>query len=65
MPYMLVLSGSSSSMINSNVVTDIGTILTQVITWITGNQFLLVFFTFSLIGVGISIFRSLKGAIKP
>lgn len=55
---------SSTSLINSQVLTDIGTLLTQVWTWITGNVGLTLFFTLSLLGTAIGLFKGLKRAAR-
>lgn len=54
----------SGSFLDSQIITDIGTLVTQVWTWITANAGLTVFFTLGLIGSGIGLFKSLKGAAR-
>lgn len=54
---------SSSSLINSQVLTDIGNLLTTMTGWITTNPILTIFLTLSLAGVGLGFFKGLKRAI--
>lgn len=54
---------TSNSLINSDVVSDIGTIMTTVTGWITSNPILTLFLTLSFVGIGIGVFRSLKHSI--
>lgn len=53
----------STSLINDQVVDDIGDILTTVLGWITSNSILTLFLTLSFVGIGIGVFRSLKSSI--
>lgn len=60
-----ILTGSGSeSFIDSNVLSDIGTLLSQIMTWITGNRYLVMFFTLGLVAVGIGVFKALKRAVR-
>lgn len=61
---MAILSSTSSSYLDGQVLTDIGTLLTQVTTWVTGNTYLAIFFTLGLIGVGIGVFKALKRMLR-
>ena len=59
--YFIVGSGeTSSSLISSQFLTDIGTLLTQLWTWITGNAYLSLFLTMSLVFMAMRIFKGLK-----
>lgn len=58
--YVAGTGDSSSSMINSQALTDIGTLMSQIWTWITGNSFLTLFLTVSLIFVAIRVFKGVK-----
>lgn len=62
--YALLNAGTSSSFIDSQILTDIGTLLTAVMGWITANTYLVVFFTIGLVGAGIGIFRRLKKTVR-
>lgn len=53
----------SDSLINSQVLTDIGNLLTTMTGWITTNPILTIFLTLSLAGVGLGFFKGLKRAI--
>ena len=55
---------TSSSFIDSQILTDIGTLLTSIMGWITANTYLVVFFTIGLVGAGIGIFRALKRSVR-
>lgn len=55
---------TSSSFIDSQILTDIGTLLTSIMGWITANTYLVVFFTIGLVGAGIGIFRRLKRTVR-
>ena len=52
--------GSSTSLISSEFLTDIGTLLSQLWTWITGNAYLAIFLTMSLVFMAMRIFKGLK-----
>ena len=47
---------TSSSLINSQFITDMGTILTDIIGWITANSYLSIFLTAGLISLGLHLF---------
>lgn len=51
---------SSSSLISSEFLTDITTLLTQLWTWITSNAYLALFLTMSLVFMAMRIFKGLK-----
>ena len=55
---------TSSSFIDSQILTDIGTLLTSIMGWITANTYLVVFFTIGLVAAGIGIFKALKRAVR-
>ena len=55
---------TSSSLINSQFITDMGTILTDIIGWITANSYLSIFLTAGLISLGLHLFVNLKGAVR-
>lgn len=55
---------SSTSYLNGDILTDIGTLLTQITTWITGNTYLAIFFTLSLVAVGVGVFKSLRRVLR-
>lgn len=61
---MMSLLASTQSYINSDILADIGTLLSQIGNWITGNIYLAVFFTISLIFLGIKVFHSLRGILR-
>lgn len=52
--------GTSTSLISSQFLEDIGTLLTQLWTWITGNAYLALFLTMSLVFMAMRIFKGLK-----
>lgn len=61
--YYMVGGGSgdtTSSLISSQFLTDIGTLLTQIWTWITGNAYLALFLTMALVFMAMRIFKGLK-----
>lgn len=60
MPLAFLTGDTSTSLINADILTDIGTLLTQIWTWITGNAYLTVFLTVSLLGVALGLFGTLK-----
>lgn len=51
---------TTTSLISSQFLTDIGTLLTQLWTWITGNAYLALFLTMSLVFMAMRIFKGLK-----
>lgn len=55
--------GTVQSLVNQQVVTDIGTLMTTVTGWITTNPILVICLTLSLMGIGIGVFKSLRRAI--
>lgn len=55
---------TSSSFIDSQILTDIGTLLTSIMGWITANTYLVVFFTIGLVAAGIGIFKALKRSVR-
>lgn len=58
--YIAGTGETSNSMINSQALTDIGTLMSQIWTWITGNPFLTLFLTVALIFVAIRVFKGVK-----
>lgn len=54
---------TSSSVIDQNIITDIGTLLSTVTGWITTNAILKIFLTVALAGIGIGFFKGLKRAV--
>lgn len=54
----------ASSYLDSQVLTDLGTLVGKVADWITGNTYLAVFFTLGLVGIGISLFHKLKNIVR-
>lgn len=61
--YYMIGGGSgdtTSSLISSQFLTDIGTLLTQIWTWITGNAYLALFLTMALVFMAMRIFKGLK-----
>ena len=54
---------TSTSIIDSDVISDIGSLLTTVTGWLTSNPILKVFLTVTLAGIGIGFFRGLKKAV--
>lgn len=58
-----LLSGSSSYL-DSQVLTDLGTVIGQVAAWITGNTYLTIFFTLGLIGIGVALFHKMKNIVR-
>lgn len=58
--YIVGNGEASSSLISSQFLTDIGTLLTQLWTWITGNAYLALFLTMSLVFMAMRIFKGLK-----
>lgn len=64
MNLMNLLTSSATSYIDSDILADIGTLLNQITTWITGNVYLAIFFTLSLVAVGIGVFKSLRRVLR-
>lgn len=64
MLFAIADSTTTNSFLNSDILADMGTLLTQVTSWITGNTYLSVFFTMSLIAVGCGLFRVLKRILR-
>lgn len=62
--YALLTGNTTTSFINSQILEDIGSLLTAVMGWITANTYLVIFFTIGLVGAGIGIFRRLKKTVK-
>lgn len=62
--YALLSGSTASSFIDSQILTDIGTLLTSIMGWITANTYLVVFFTIGLVAAGIGIFKALKRAVR-
>lgn len=58
--YIVGNGETSNSLISSQFLTDIGTLLTQLWTWITGNAYLALFLTMSLVFMAMRIFKGLK-----
>lgn len=58
--YFIAGESTSTSLISSQFLTDIGTLLTQLWTWITGNAYLALFLTMSLVFMAMRIFKGLK-----
>lgn len=63
-PVLLNSGETSSSLISSQFLTDIGTLLTQLWTWITGNAYLALFLTMSLVFMAMRIFKGLKKSAR-
>ena len=55
---------TSSSVIDQNIITEIGQLVTTVTGWLTSNSILLIFLTVSLAGIGITMFKRLKGTVR-
>ncbi|MCQ2359378.1 MAG: hypothetical protein MJ055_04885 [Phascolarctobacterium sp.] len=55
---------ADASYLDSQVLTDLGTLVTQVTTWISGNTYLSIFFTLGLVGIGIALFHKLKNIVR-
>ena len=55
---------TTSSYLDSQVLTDLGTIIGQVATWITGNAYLTIFFTLGLVGIGVALFHKMKNIVR-
>lgn len=62
MALMSLLTGSTS-VIDQQVITDIGTLLQTVTGWLTTNAILKIFLTVTIAGIGIGFFRGLKRAV--
>ena len=45
-----ILTSGSSSYLDGQILTDLGTVISNVATWITGNVYLTIFFTLGLVG---------------
>lgn len=59
-----LVGSTSSSYLDSQFITDIGTIITSAVSWITGNSYLKLFLTAGLVAYGIHLFTVLKGAVR-
>ena len=55
---------TSTSYLDSQILTDLGTVISNIATWITGNVYLTIFFTLGLIGIGVSLFHKLKNIVR-
>lgn len=56
--------GEATSYINSDILSDITTLIGQVTTWLTGNIYLSIFFTVALVGLAIGLFKRLRGVLR-
>lgn len=54
----------AGSYLDSNILTDLGTIISNVATWITGNSYLKVFFTLGIVGIGVALFHKMKNIVR-
>lgn len=54
---------TSSSVIDQNIISDIGTLLSTVTGWLTTNAILKIFLTVTIAGIGIGFFKGLKRAV--
>lgn len=54
---------SSTSYVDTQVVTDIGSLMSTVTGWISSNPYLTIFFTMTLVGASIGIFKAVKNAM--
>ena len=50
----------TTSVVDTQAITDIGSLLTTVTGWLTTNPVLKIFLTVSLAGIGIGFFKGLK-----
>ena len=60
----MMVMATSTSYLDSQVLTDLGTVIGQVATWITGNTYLTVFFTLGLVGIGVALFHKMKNIVR-
>lgn len=60
----LLATGTTTTYFDSTVISEIGNFITTAFGWITANDMLKVFFTFTLIGLGFGVIRRLKGTVK-
>lgn len=61
---LLATSTTSIDYVNDAVVDDIGSLITKVFSWVTGNPILTVFLTMSMISIAFVIIGWLKGVVK-
>lgn len=64
--WAVLASGSQTTIdfVNDNVVSELGSLVTTILGWVTSNQLLMVFITFSMISIGFALIRKLKGVIR-
>ena len=61
---MVALTSGSSSYLDSQILTDLGTVISNVATWITGNVYLTIFFTLGMVGIGVALFHKMKNIVR-
>ena len=64
MPVLHALATTTTTYIDSGIISELGSFITTAFGWITANDYLKVFFTFTVIGLGFGIIRKLKGTVK-
>lgn len=62
--FLPIVLSSSSSYLDSQVLTDLGTVLSQIPTWIGNNKYLVIAFTLGMIGIGISLFWKMRRILR-
>lgn len=60
----MTLLTSDPSYLDSQVLSDLGTILGKVSEWISGNTYLAIFFTLGLVGIGVALFHKMKNIVR-
>lgn len=61
---MLPVALTTQSYLDSQILTDLGTVISQIPTWIGNNKYLVIFFTLGLIGIGVSLFHKLANIVR-
>lgn len=65
-----ILNGGTSSAdptfnyVNEDVLDQIGTVITKILSWCTSNSLLAIFLTLSMLGVGFCVIGWIKGVIR-
>lgn len=60
---MIPMLLESTTVIDQNVITELGQLLATITGWLTTNAILKIFLTITLAGIGIGFFRGLKQAV--
>lgn len=66
--YAILNAGNSTdptfNYVNEDVLDQIGTVITKILSWCTSNSLLAIFLTLSMLGVGFAVISWIKGVIR-